>query len=613
MSKYINFLPQDIGVSTPNTAPFFSPTQAAPETQMPEKFFPAKTTTLSLKAEKRQTVAQREEQTKIPEASKAPISDTPAPQTKEKGWEQKTAAEKLGIGHLDKDAQEEYIEKNAIAQLPDSLVKENIRTNEAGKVEWFAAMSNVFGGLSGVIGHFKEIKKADVPGDVHVHSLVAGRLEMVKKSLQAQGSVMPESSVALSNRRGLQSSTKFSHANAHPMGLAIDWRAYDNPMITDQRLRDTVKMVTGKGTGIEFSGGMENYATRRKLIREMAENTSAGRELTEQQKVLLAQFDAQYDEKETLSKKFTSELLSPKLLAFKNNLFSREQLKDTVEKIGKSIKRIQKSIQNELKKKKPGDTSADETLLKTLQQQYSDTQKQLSQTETDIQDAAKEPKELFKEWETKAEEKLKSAQEELNTQINAIEQKYTQQKATIEAEIEKIKKDIEELQKKREELQDKKARRPIDAQIREQQKYLEKKGREIGQTNKAKDRELKKTSSNLKNSVDNAQNLVNSFADKKYLFGDIVNKGFNRHTKGVKNPALMQLIMKGYFNPDKPADADKQNPQKAGFDKLFMRTMLLHGFEMGAAWGTSDTMHFELVEGFDIFHDKALPPEKISN
>lgn len=56
--------------------------------------------------------------------------------------------------------------------------------------------------------------------------------------------------------------------------------------------------------------------------------------------------------------------------------------------------------------------------------------------------------------------------------------------------------------------------------------------------------------------------------------------------------SFFQLMDDGYFSPN-----DK------GFDMEFMKTMMLHGFELGAFWGSSDAMHFEHVRSVDATPD----------
>jgi hypothetical protein len=52
----------------------------------------------------------------------------------------------------------------------------------------------------------------------------------------------------------------------------------------------------------------------------------------------------------------------------------------------------------------------------------------------------------------------------------------------------------------------------------------------------------------------------------------------------------------GFFNPDPEAE-------KHGFNFLFFKTMVSHGFDPGAAWGhgSTDPMHFDFAEGWNKF------------
>jgi hypothetical protein len=53
---------------------------------------------------------------------------------------------------------------------------------------------------------------------------------------------------------------------------------------------------------------------------------------------------------------------------------------------------------------------------------------------------------------------------------------------------------------------------------------------------------------------------------------------------------------------------------RAGFNQLFVKTMVLNGWQPGAAWspGSVDTMHFDFVKGFDRVKIKWASKEQCS-
>jgi predicted nucleic acid-binding Zn-ribbon protein len=81
--------------------------------------------------------------------------------------------------------------------------------------------------------------------------------------------------------------------------------------------------------------------------------------------------------------------------------------------------------------------------------------------------------------------------------------------------------------------------------------------------------------------------------------------------KAYSNPAVAQLLEKGYFNPD-PArqPGEKFNSRKHGFDLAFFKAMTEHGFELGASWtpGNVDPMHLQLVEGVQSIRNVRKTP-----
>ncbi|MFC5437150.1 hypothetical protein ACFPME_11315 [Rhodanobacter umsongensis] len=91
--------------------------------------------------------------------------------------------------------------------------------------------------------------------------------------------------------------------------------------------------------------------------------------------------------------------------------------------------------------------------------------------------------------------------------------------------------------------------------------------------------------------------------------------------KAVRDPSLIQLFSKGFFNVDPPAPAPAPTAAPAagtsararpagastplhGFDLHFMEEMAKHGFDQGSQWeaGGVDSMHFEFAEGVDKLH-----------
>jgi hypothetical protein len=94
--------------------------------------------------------------------------------------------------------------------------------------------------------------------------------------------------------------------------------------------------------------------------------------------------------------------------------------------------------------------------------------------------------------------------------------------------------------------------------------------------------------------------------DANKVFG-VVSKG--RIALDVNNPAVMQILERGFARHDELRELnedDKQkwekDPKSVGplrevFNKEFISAMMRFGFSPGASWSTVDTMHFDFLDG----------------
>jgi hypothetical protein len=151
------------------------------------------------------------------------------------------------------------------ARFPDGLQKDgSFPKNTADRMEFMEYMAAYLGTYQNVIDHFMDIREAKIPGSVHLHDSAATRVEGVAADL---GNEMPASYVGLGLRGRYRVHERNSNSRmAHPLGYAMDYRAYDNPMITDN---DTVSMLNiDTGGAINMDLGMQREE-RRKLLAEM--------------------------------------------------------------------------------------------------------------------------------------------------------------------------------------------------------------------------------------------------------------------------------------------------------------------------------------------------------
>ncbi|WP_433296124.1 hypothetical protein ACQP2F_37620 [Actinoplanes sp. CA-030573] len=152
--------------------------------------------------------------------------------------------------------------------------------------------------------HFQEIAPIDV-GDgeqLWAHISTREKLAEVKKDLEALGVPMPQTDVGLGMRGdhlnpGKHGRTWFTHA----VGFAVDWRAYQTPRITDDRLIKLFEIVTGGRPDMKTSVEGD---TRLDLEIQIGQGKADANE----QKKLLDSVESEYKRLSEGSEKFKTDL-----------------------------------------------------------------------------------------------------------------------------------------------------------------------------------------------------------------------------------------------------------------------------------------------------------------
>jgi hypothetical protein len=99
--------------------------------------------------------------------------------------------------------------------------------------------------------------------------------------------------------------------------------------------------------------------------------------------------------------------------------------------------------------------------------------------------------------------------------------------------------------------------------------------------------------------------LIKRLTNPTAVFGTPEKKGKGEKAKWqvadkVAEPSVMQYLEKGFVRDDElSTDGDAKRPKKV-FNKEFIQAMMRFGFNTGATWGTTDTMHFDFVEGYHV-------------
>lgn len=555
-----------------------------------------------------------------------------------KGKQKENFAKMLGMGgwhlggiHESQDGHGKVADKNG-----------NLVTNESAEANLFDSGGEWHFGASPdkVIEFFNQIVKVNVPGDLYMHKKAAERLENIYAILEKNKKPWPETSVGQSFRGNLDHGESTASYHAHKLGFALDFRADVNPMITDGLKRRLLKAVGGGSSNVNLNrGGQKGH---REAIREMgklvgktiAENkqkTAAGEVVAADNVTHLAQvdnffslreFDEEYDRVKGVSDNFVGSLtkgvidelkdlrdsylaqrkepefkaLLTKAAGFKVQIAKLEKAKTKDEVALTAAKSELTAVQAELDAK----TLKMRERIKVLLQPWITavkTQRELakieyeqaaaSQNAQQTQDAAHQ-----KQLETDYNQKLAEAQQQI-AEAKAAGKK-SKVKLPTKPKAEKgadkaAKAAAEKTQDKKNELdywiwlQD-----TLEVKAYNHLDFVLEKG-----STKTIEVEATNSAAPVPAPVAEETSTGKAKKGKAKAAAPATPKEKKEIETGVVNPSVLQLAQRGFFNPD------KEKSDRKGFDKEFVKLMLMHGFAWGATWASQDTMHFELAEEID--------------
>lgn len=140
--------------------------------------------------------------------------------------------------------------EDALASLDAKLADDRYKNRQA----FMSYMSCSLGGKDGIKAYFESLVQRG--NGLIVHPEVARRLDRVEAELRGQGLPMPETTVGQSmrgdhtlNKRERTSPGMLSHA----MGVAVDFYAYKNVHVKDQRLMAVLDAVGGRSHSMAVS------------------------------------------------------------------------------------------------------------------------------------------------------------------------------------------------------------------------------------------------------------------------------------------------------------------------------------------------------------------------
>jgi len=506
---------------------------------------------------------------------------------------------------------EEIIKKinDDISKLPN-IVRKQLNYKFKNYCEFLISMPRY---VDNPIQHFKKIRKAEVPGKVWLHEIAATRLEEVKELVKDE---MPATTVALGLRGRYKPHLRESKSMmAHPLGYAVDYRAIKNPMIKDQKLVKLIEIITGQSISINL--GLR-WSKRREEIKECGKIEIKNLEdVNKCNEIMFKKLEQEYDRLVEASKFFRRK----KLGEVREKI---EEIKKEIKKKNNRLKILERKLKR-LKRKKKDTKSIEEEIAKYSEQKQflEEEKKTLEDKIPDILEESRksmltkigEEKSLISQEVTRCEETFGKLLPQTQKELKKEKRKLTGEKKRKEKLIKRQKGRLEKAQEKLNRLEEQIEK--FTAKIKTSEKKLERKKKEREKLIK-KINELKEQLKKLTTDLNNIETQLKCISKKKEL--NILNELENHLTnlepvigkRKAQNPAVWQLIELGYFNPDPERPQNiSHKPWKYGFNLLFIKAMMKRGFDWGATWspGSTDPMHFELVEGVESIK---TPPKKIS-
>jgi hypothetical protein len=493
--------------------------------------------------------------------------------------------------------------------------------------------------------HFSALEEV-TPG-LWLDAEAAGRIRQVRTALQAVGHDIPSTDVG----QGLRGHHLTNHSTGwwgHALGFSIDFFAYENPHITDPRTSRLVDLLTGGADRMKFTGdaGDElDYGARRAIIRSIGEKSAAGEDPTADPAFarFLDQVDQQYLGMVAGSRKLQDDLtvlpadnrreleqlkhdyvdLYEQIVGARGDVAAQEKELTAARRTART-KLVKAATAAGVKAAKIDDATVDaDADVAPVAKKLADSKKKLDDLVA-RQAALKDrlPK-IFEPWLARIKAEF------LDLDAAAAKQ------GVVAAQLPDLKgwrfNQIEAVLKKMaaREGQVPEDRRATDPQLKSLRAQI---ARDLG---KIADALSDPTVVTRESSAEVLKRvvLVRSFVWKRNdrptmqsLYDGL--RGDLTYTLGVVQAVPKQYQRAGgdryWLRPgygfdqpvpiaqllEKPGDRNaklrvggyiRSDNDKAGFNQLFVRTMVQYGWEPGAAWlpGSVDTMHFDFVKAFD--------------
>jgi hypothetical protein len=473
------------------------------------------------------------------------------------------------------------------------------------RVNFMAWGIALLGSAAAVKSHFSGIAEVPSSGGLRLSKEAGARFVKARTWFQDKfpGNTFRSSSVGQS-LRGRHQGDHSRGEQGHPLGISVDFDAYDNPHQKDavakfmlKQFGGTAKTVDGKVERTEGNNAMDLPDNAMAQVKQMGKDTEAGNEPSEKQLAFLQQSDAAYDEMFATSQRFqhSMEAQMPALRAAQSLYISqvrpgRQRLVALDAELGKAraaaAKKAKDAAANVEADPRVVELTAEQTQLKATVEALQ------IQVNTTLKTA-------FAPWVKEMQgyidqQHAEHGEADMGLKVDA---KVAHDAAT---KIGKAKKPAQ----LKEILGNKKFKMIfvdfdaslIDSDFEVAKEKMAKRAEDVAQ---ARDAAAE---------VWFREELIKRLSDPDQVFGPGERKEKDGNvsytaSKSVADPTVMQYLERGFVRHDElnvPGDGVDDDTVKKVFNGEFVQSMLLHGFYTGAAWSSSvDTMHFDFLDGYD--------------
>ena len=497
---------------------------------------------------------------------------------------------------VDNDTEKDFKAANTAGKITDEAVQKP-KMKTLNRIQFLVRMRLYFNSWSDVLNHFRAIRKLKFNAkmsknkgrvNVFLHDSAAERLRRVLEVLESNGHELPNITVGFGLRQRYRGKFHTFGQMTHAMGYAMDIEARQNPHITTEGEGDLekndlyqIEAVVGKlHTYMNMDDQTKNLrikGTHSQFIYSMGK----GKAKDEDVKKYFEAFEKEFRKMEASSIQLSKTVFGnnrDQLLKIRSDYFD--------------LLRLIESKHTELKKERAKGSKSNPKLITSIKEWIDvlEAQKVLILSTIPL---------LITQWITAIDAKIENVLKENSMDKMRSPSEISIELKSMEAEVKKANKKVKDAQSavNKAEADLKKGKldrfKALDAHA-----LLGNTKEELGRFTSARDAlalELKKSNVpklsekwiEIRRLRDYRKSLATPDLSKPATI-----RSFERLTTGnlkedapVRNPPLLRLLDKGFFNP------------KVGFNLDFFKEMTRNGFWPGATWSNPDSMHFELVEG----------------